>query len=185
MLGGFARVDRAAKHLAFRWLHCCTFPGSREERMPGPPRRKRGAEGSSRVVTGSSPGSRNPRFGCTPKKRGPLQAVPGNRPRNGREALVRAVAPGETIRRNRHGVALVLIFAHEHRAGLEAPGALGSALVAMSAAVQELHGAWIVDRWDRVQLVNKEGCRVARKRRSQGSRDTQREKMSLPGRWRW
>jgi hypothetical protein len=44
--------------------------------MPGPPRRKRGLEGLGRVVTGSSPGSRNPRFGCTPKKRGPLQAVP-------------------------------------------------------------------------------------------------------------
>src|SRR5580700_6890245 len=29
-----------------------------------------------------------------------------------------------------------------------------------------------VDRWDRVQLVDEEGCRVARIRRSQGSRDT-------------
>src|SRR3984957_14211807 len=34
------------------------------------------------------------------------------------------------------------------------------------------HSAPHVDRWDRVQLVDEEGCRVARIRRSQGSRDT-------------
>jgi hypothetical protein len=64
LLDGRAHGDKRGAERARR-----TFPGSREERMPGPPRRKRGAEGSSRVVTGSSPGSRNPRFGCTPKKR--------------------------------------------------------------------------------------------------------------------
>src|SRR6202030_2364230 len=62
----------------------------------------------------------------------------GNRPRNGREALVRAVAPEETIRHNRHGVALALIFAHEHGAGFESPGAICCALVAPGEAVQEL-----------------------------------------------
>jgi len=34
------------------------------------------------------------------------------------------------------------------------------------------HSAPHVGRWDRVQLVDEEGCRVARIRRSQGSRDT-------------
>ena len=108
--------------------------------MPGPPRR-RSSEGSSRYRLLVGVSQSEVRLHAEEARAAPGGA--GNRPRNGREALVRAVAPEETIRHNRHGVALALVLAHEHRAGLEAPGALGSALVAMSEAVQELHGAWI------------------------------------------
>ena len=36
-----------------------------------------------------------------------------------------------------------------------------------------------------IQLVDQEGCRVARIRRDHRVPATQREKSSLPGRWRW
>jgi transposase len=46
------------------------------------------------------------------------------------------------------------------------------------------HSAPHVDRRNRVQLVEEGGCHVTSIARSQGPR-SQREKTSLPGRWRW
>jgi len=73
MLGGFARVDRTPSHLPFRLVHRCTFcRARREETVAGPASAVR-----TEVTAGSLSTSRIPlRLGRTPKKRGPLRAVP-------------------------------------------------------------------------------------------------------------
>ena len=64
------------------------------------------------------------------------------------------------------------------------PSAMGFARPRLPSRQARGHSAPHVDRRDRVQLVDEEGCRVTRRRRSQGSRDTA-GKVVPAGRWRW
>src|SRR5947209_953399 len=74
-------------------------------------------------------------------ERPPSWAVPsgpGDRARDGGEAWVCRLAPYVPARDHSDGVALALVFAHEHGAGLEAPRSVGSSLAAARQPVQEL-----------------------------------------------
>ena len=79
-----------------------------------------------------SPGTRKP------KKRGPFHFVPVISLRNGREARIGLFSPKEAVGHHGDGVALALVFADQHSAGLETSVQFAG-LLAPGQSVQELH----------------------------------------------
>src|SRR6266851_6809317 len=59
---------------------------------------------------------------CGARRSAPVPGRAGDGPRDGREACVGVLTPDIAARHDGDGVALALIFAHQHGAGLEATG---------------------------------------------------------------
>jgi hypothetical protein len=72
-----------------------------------------------------------------PEKARPVPGRAGDGPRDNRQAWVGVLAPHIAARHDGDGVALALIFAHQHGAGLEAPVRW---LVIPREAIQDLGG---------------------------------------------
>jgi hypothetical protein len=78
--------------------------------------------------------------GAQPKEAGTAPGRAGDGPRDGGEACVGRFAPDIAVFNDRDGVPLALVFAQERGAGLEAPGAIRSRLVAPCETVEMLCG---------------------------------------------
>ncbi len=122
MVGRFAGVDRAAEQLSWRGLSM--FGSTAWSDSAG---LDRGAVRAG-VGLGAPGGGRSSaaRFGVVPTghpQSKEARAIPGRAgdgPRDGRKARIGRVLPDEAIRHDRDGVALALVFADQHGAGLEA-----------------------------------------------------------------
>src|SRR3984893_14908916 len=75
-----------------------------------------------------------------PEEARSVPARAGDGPRDSREACIGRLAPDIAVWHDRDGVPRALVFAQEHGAGLEAPGAIRSRLAAPCEAVEMLCG---------------------------------------------